>query len=200
MNTRTAYSRPEGKRVIDTDTGEELTLTPTASTWADKNFMKIFIKNFRRALKGVVNQKMQVALWILENMTPANEVRHTYKEIADGSKSSLQTVVRTVETLEKDNFLCRTMHGIMVNPDVAFRGRYESRAAVLGIYKDARRANRDGVPDEAEKLALMGQLEDKEKELNEALAHVNRIEREKREIEKRLAPRRKTGPKPKEES
>lgn len=41
MNTRTAYSRPEGKKVIDADTGEELTLTPTASTWADKNFMKI---------------------------------------------------------------------------------------------------------------------------------------------------------------
>lgn len=109
MNTRTAYSRPEGKKVIDADTGEELTLTPTASTWADKNFMKIFTKNFRRTLKGVVNQKMQVALWILENMTPANEVRHTYKEIASDSKSSLQTVVRTVETLEKDNFLCRTM-------------------------------------------------------------------------------------------
>ncbi len=200
MNTKTAYSRPEEKKVIDTETGEELTLTHTASTWADKNFQKIFIKNFTKTIKGIAGQKMQVALWILGNMTPANEVRHTYKEIAEGSKSSLQTVVRTVETLEKDNFLCRTGHGIMVNPDVAFRGRHQSRAAVLGIYKDARRANRNGVPDEAEKLELMLKLEDKEKELNEALAQVKRLEREKREIEKRLAPKRKTGPKPKEKS
>ena len=77
---------------------------------------------------------------------------------------------------------------------------HQSRAAVLGIYKDARRANRNGVPDEAEKLELMVKLEDKEKELNEALAQVKRLEKEKREIEKRLAPRRKTGPKPKEKS
>lgn len=200
MNTKTAYSRPEEKKVIDAETGEELTLTPTVSTWADKNFMKIFIKNFTKTLKGVAGQKMQVVLWILENMTPANEVRHTYKEIAKGSKSSLQTVVRTVETLEKDNFLCRTGHGIIVNPDVAFRGRHQSRAGVIGIYKDARRANQAGIPDEAEKLELMGKLEDKEKELNEALAQVKRLEREKREIEKRLAPKRKTGPKPKEKS
>ena len=188
MNTKTAYSRPKEKKVIDTETGEELTLTHTASTWADKNFQKIFIKNFTKTIKGVVGQKMQVALWILGNMTPANEVRHTYKEIAEGSKSSLQTVVRTVETLEKDNFLCRTGHGIMVNPDVAFRGRHQSRA------------NRNGVPDEAEKLELMLKLEDKEKELNEALAQVKRLEKEKREIEKRLAPKRKTGPKPREKS
>ena len=46
MNTKTAYSRPEEKKVIDTETGEELTLTHTASTWADKNFQKIFINTF----------------------------------------------------------------------------------------------------------------------------------------------------------
>ena len=33
MNTKTAYSRPEEKKVIDTETGEELTLTHTAVSY-----------------------------------------------------------------------------------------------------------------------------------------------------------------------
>lgn len=196
---RTAYSCQEKKKVIDVETGEELTLSPTANTWADTNFQKIFIKNFRKTLKGVMNQKMQVVLWILENMTSSNEIRHTYKEIAKGSKTSLQTVMRTVEALEKHDFLCRTEHGIIVNPDVAFRGRYESRAGVIGTYKDARRVNRAGIPNEDEKLELMAELEKMEKNLDKALAQVKNLEKEKRKIEKRLAPRQKPGPKPKEE-
>lgn len=196
---RTAYSSQEKRTVKDVKTDEEFTLTPTASTWADKNFQKIFIKNFRKTLKGVMNQKMQVVLWILENMTASNEIRHTYKEIAKGSKTSLQTVVRTVEALEKDDFLCRTEHGIIVNPDVAFRGRYESRAGVIGTYKDARRVNRAGIPNEDEKLELMAELEKMEKNLDKALEQVKNLEKEKRKIEKRLAPRQKPGPKPKEE-
>lgn len=198
-NVRTAYRRPEKRTGTDEETGENSTLTPTVSTWADKNFQKIFIKNFRKTLKGVMNQKMQVVLWILENMTASNEIRHTYMEIAEKSKTSLQTVMRTVEALEKYDFLCRTEHGIIVNPDVAFRGRYESRAGVIGTYKDARRVNRAGIPNEDEKLELMAELEKMEKNLDKALTQVKNLEKEKRKIEKRLAPRQKPGPKPKEE-
>ena len=198
MYSDTAQSRQEGKKVIDVDTGEELTLMPTASTWADKNFHKVFMKNFRKTLKGIKNQKLQVVLWLMENMTPSNEVMHTYKEIAAGSKASLQTVVRTIEALEKDNFLCRKERGLMVNPDVVFRGRFESRGVVLDIYKRLRKENREAVPDAEERLELLRELSEAEAALEAAQSRVAGLEKKKREIEKKLAPRRKTGPKPKE--
>ena len=198
MYSETAQSKQDGKKVIDVDTGEELTLMPTASTWADKNFHKVFMKNFRKTLKGIKNQKLQVVLWLMENMTPSNEVMHTYKQIAEGSKASLQTVVRTIEALEKDNFLCRKERGLIINPDVVFRGRFESRGVVLDIYKRIRKENRTAIPDEEERLALIRELEDAEAALDTAQKQVAALEKKKRDIEKRLAPRRKTGPKPKE--
>lgn len=199
MNTKTTYSRQEKIPVTDDNTNEKFILTPTASTWADKDFQKVFVKNFRKTLKGVMSQKLQVVLWLMENMTPSNEVMRTYREIAEGSGTSLQTVVRTIETLEKDNFLCRKGRGLIINPDVVFRGRYESRSVACDIYKRTRLENRSAVPDEKEREKLTLELEDAEKALTAALTQVKNLEQKKRDIEKRLAPRRKTGPRPKEE-
>lgn len=197
MDTKTSYSHRNKEKDIDPETGEEL--MRTSSEWADKNFHKIFIKNFHTTLKGVMGQKMQVVLWLLENMTAKNEIRHTYKEIAERSGVSLQTVVRTIEILDKSNFLCREKYWLRVNPDVAFRGRFESRASVVLDYKMARRANSAAVPDTKEREELMKCLEKKEHELEVALEQVKKLEKEKRKIEKKLTLRRKTGPKPKDE-
>lgn len=197
MAERTAYGKKEVK-VIDTETGEELALTP-AVTWSDKNFHKIFIENLTKTLKGVAGKQMQVVFWIIKVMTPRNEVKYTYNEIAEGSKVSLQTVVRTVEALEKDNFLCRDGEWLLVNPDAVFRGRFGSRSEIIYRYKQARALNRAGIPDEKKREELRRQLEGTEKKLEEKLKEVKELEIEKRKIEKKLAPRRKPGPKPKKE-
>lgn len=199
MAGKTKYGKREVK-VMDAETGEVLELAPAVSyTVSDRNFHKIFIENFIKTLKGVAGKQMQVVLWIIKVMSPRNEVKYTYNEIAEGSKVSLQTVVRTVEALEKDNFLCRDGEWFLVNPDAVFRGRFESRNQIISRYKQARELSMSGIPDGKERAALRGQLEDTEKELEKKLEQVKYLEIKKREIEKKLAPKRKPGPKPKKE-
>lgn len=201
MKANNAQSYTKTHNVIDADTGEVFTLTATTSTWGDKDFHKVFMKNFRKALKGIKDQRLQVVLWLMENMTPFNQVLFTYQKIADGSKTSYQTVVRTIEMLEKYNFLCRTEEGLLVNPNVVFRGRYESRTYVLETYQKAWTENRLAMPDKKEREKLNLELVRVEGDLKEALEKVKKLEGEKRQLEKRLIPRRKPGPKtkPKEE-
>lgn len=197
MKANNAQSYPKSRNVKDTATGEEFTLTDTASTWGDKDFHKVFMKPFRKALKGIKDQRLQVVLWLMENMTPFNQVLFTYQKIADGSKTSYQTVIRTIEMLEKHNFLCRTEEGLLVNPNVVFRGRYESRSKVLKTYQKAWTENRLAMPDKKEREKLNLELVKVEDDLKNALEEVKKLEGKKRQLEKRLIPRRKPGPKKK---
>lgn len=199
MKANNAQSYSKSRNVIDAETGEAFTLTATTSTWGDKDFHKVFMKNFRKTLKGIKDQKLQVVLWLMENMTPFNQVLFTYQEIADGSKTSYQTVVRTIEMLEKHNFLCRTKKWFLVNPNVVFRGRYDSRSFVLEEYQKEWARSRLAMPDEKERERLNLELVRVEGELKEALEDVKKLEDEKRQLEKKLIPRRKPGPKGKDE-
>lgn len=199
MKANNAQSYPKSRNVVDADTGEAFTLTDITSTWGDKDFHKVFMKPFRNALKGIKDQKLQVVLWLMENMTPYNQVLFTYQKIADGAKTSYQTVVRTIEMLEKYNFLCRTEEGLLVNPNVVFRGRYEKRSQALDAYKEAWTKNRLAMPDKEEKEKLNLELVKVEDDLKKALEEVKKLEGKKRQLEKRLIPRRKPGPKKKED-
>lgn len=195
MKANNAQSYTKSRNVIDADTGEALTLTDTTSTWGDRNFHKVFMENFRKTLKGIESQKFKVVLFLMEKMTPLNEVMLTYHEIAEGARTSYQTVVRTIEMLEKDNFLCHKGKGLLVNPNVVFRGRYESRAYVLDAYREARKEN--GTPTKKEMDELNEKLSKVEDELKKTLEKVMDLKQEKRELEDKLTPRNKPGPKPK---
>lgn len=186
---------PKKRKVKDIDTKEEFILADTFSTWGDKSFHKVFMENFRKTLKGIESQKFKVVLSLMENMTPVNEVMLTYQEIAAKAKTSYQTVVRTIEMLEKDNFLCHKGKGLLINPNVVFRGRYESRMYVLDAYREARKEN--GTPTKEEMDELNKKLSDVENKLEKALENVRSLKEEKRELKDMLAPRKKPGPNPK---
>ena len=196
MEEKTIQSYLEKKRVKDIDTGEEYNLTATTGKWGDKNFYKLFMKNFRDTLKGIESQKLQVVLFLMEKMTTRNEVRSTYQEIAAEAKTSYQTVVRTIEILEKDNFLCRTEKGLLINPDVVFWGRYKSRETALDTYKRARKENKVPTTEKAREK-LNEELSSVRKQLKEAQADIKKLKQKRDDIEKKLAPPKKPGPKPK---
>ena len=198
MKANNTQSYQKKWKVKDTDTKKEFTLTEADSTWGDRDFHKVFMKKFRKALKGIKDQKLQVVLWLMENMTPANQVLFTYQKIADGAKTSYQTVVRTIEMLEKYDFLCRTDEGLLINPNAVFRGRYENRATALGKYKEAWTKNRLVMPDKEERERLNLELVRVDDDLKKALEEVKKLEGQKRQLEKQLIPRRKPGPKKKD--
>ena len=110
----------------------------------DKNFYKIYFPYFSRYLDGIINQKMRLVLWLIRNMTIANELKYSYREIAEKSSISYQTVAETMKTLMEKDFIRRAnKKTLMINPRAVFRGRIDKKMGALNAYD---RLDRPGTP------------------------------------------------------
>ena len=66
----------------------------------------------------------------------------TYRQIADKSNMSYQTVYRTMNALIESNFLTKINSGAYrVNPDVLFKGGKDNRLNVLLQYRNEKTIN-----------------------------------------------------------
>lgn len=136
----------------------------------DKNFYKIYFPYFSRYLDGIINQKMKLVLWLIRNMTIANELKYSYREIAKLSGISYQTVAETMKTLIEKDFIRRTnKKTLMINPRAVFRGRIDKKMGVLSVYNG---------------LDAPGTPQNKRKS-RPSIADVKAISKELREIEER---------------
>lgn len=102
----------------------------------DFNFHKIWLEHIINSLDLIGNQKTKLAFWIINNLDKENKLTMTYRQIADKSKISLDTVRVTMKSLMKSNFIERINQGAYrVNPDVIFKGGKTDRLNVLYQYK-----------------------------------------------------------------
>ena len=73
-----------------------------------------------------------------------NKICMTFRQIADASGMSYQTVYRTMNALIESDFLVRINQGsYRVNPDVLFKGGKNDRLNVLIKYRDEHNDNDD---------------------------------------------------------
>ena len=69
-----------------------------------------------------------------------NKITMTYRQIADKSGMSYQTVYRTMNALIESDFLVKINGGAYrVNPDVLFKGGKNDRLNVLLQYRNEKR-------------------------------------------------------------
>ncbi len=118
--------------VKDAD-GAEYQLRPLNPN-TDVDFYKIYLSRFSKTLDGIMNQKMKLVLWLIKKMTLTNELKYSYREIAEQSHISYQTVAETMQTLIEDDFIRRNGKTLMVNPDAVFRGRLDKRIQAQAFY------------------------------------------------------------------
>lgn len=148
----------------------------------DKNFYKIYFPYFSNYLGKIMNKKMKVVMWLIRNMSIANELKYSYREISKQSNISYQTVAETMQILMESDFIRRTnKKTIMVNPKVVFRGRIDQKMGVLKVYneldKGAVPKNKwKGVPSIADVKAIS-------KELRELEARRKQLQRELNSLE-----------------
>ena len=144
----------------------------------DKNFYKIYFPYFSNYLGKIINKKMEVVLWLIRNMSIANELKYSYREIAKRSNISYQTVAETMQTLMKNDFIRRTNEKtIMVNPRAVFRGRIDQKMGVLKVYNKLDKGavpknKRKGVPSIADVKAIsreLSELDKRKKQLQKEL-------------------------------
>lgn len=122
---------------LNPNTGEliDMQVIETEESDKDFNFHKLFMKNFLASLDIVSNQKTKVAYWIIEHINKDNMLIYSYRQIADATGISYQTVATTVKILLDADFLRKNGKVIIVNPDIIFKGSASRRANILHTYK-----------------------------------------------------------------
>src|SRR5699024_3406125 len=120
---------------IDASTGEKETMQVTNIEERDANFHKIWLGHMLESLDMIGNQKIRVAMFIMENINKENELIMTYRVIAEKTNTSIQTGSETMKALQESNLLSKIRNGYYrVNPDVIFKGGRNDRMNVLLRY------------------------------------------------------------------
>lgn len=106
----------------------------------DFNFHKVWLEHIISSLDLIGNQKTRLAFWIVDHLDKENKLTMTYRQIAEKSGISLDTVRVTMKSLMDSNFLERINQGAYrVNPDVIFKGGKTDRMNVLYQYQNVKR-------------------------------------------------------------
>lgn len=123
------------KEFIDKETGEIHKMQVTDIEERDANFHKIWLGHMLESLDMIGNQKIRVAMFILNNVNRDNEFIMTYRIISEKTGISTKTITETMKALQESNFIKKIRNGYYrLNPDVIFKGGKEERLEVLIRY------------------------------------------------------------------
>src|SRR5699024_12645860 len=99
------------KKIIEDRKDEKETIQVTNIEERDANLHKIWLGNMLESLDMIGNQKIRVAMFIMENINKENELIMTYRVIAEKTNTSLQTVSETMKALQESNLLSKIRNG-----------------------------------------------------------------------------------------
>lgn len=118
------------RRLVDTDTGEEIEVLSIIPEVKDKNFTKVFklmSSKVVKDLKAGLNGATDTLWWIIDNLQyNANEVYAHPKDIAKDLGMGLRTVERHLRLLKKYGYILQVdprQHYYKVDPHMLFKGK-----------------------------------------------------------------------------
>src|SRR5699024_8270433 len=99
------------KEFIDASTGEKETMQVTNIEERDANFHKLWLGHRLEILEMIGDQKIRVAMFIMENINKENELVMTYRVKAEKTNTSLQSVSETMQELQESYLLSKVIYG-----------------------------------------------------------------------------------------
>ena len=128
MNNKPKYS------LIDNETGEisqlDVIFDPKKMKW-----QKVYAKALASMLEITGDEKTAVIAYLIKKKDYENRVIATMRNIAEGAKVSLKTVDRTMQILQKNNFIHKVQNGVWrLSPHVMVTGVGTLGAAVVQMY------------------------------------------------------------------
>src|SRR5699024_2333926 len=133
--TRKKIKFLETKELIEASTGEKETMQVTNIEEGDANFHKIWLGNMLKSLDVIGNQKIRVAMFIMENINKENELIMTYRVKAEKNNKSRQNGSDTMKALQGSNLSSKIKNVYYrVKHDVIFKGGRNDRMNVLLRY------------------------------------------------------------------
>lgn len=144
-NTTTKKVKVVGtEQYINQSTGELKEMQVINIEERDFNFRKIWLQALINSMDLIGNQKTRLAFWIVDHLDNDNRLIMTQREISEKSGISIDTVRRTMTTLQDSNFLQKKHSGVyIVNPNVIFKGGYNKRMCILTEYIDTENEKRE---------------------------------------------------------
>lgn len=153
------------QKLYNASTGEIIDCQVTNIEERDFNFAKVWMRNFIYTIDTLGNQKTKIALWIVENINKENQLISTMQNMADSTKSSLETVRMTIKILQEVDFMRKTQNGVYtINPNIYFKGSHNQRMNILNQYSAL-----GYHPPKITKKEKISQIEDMIAELNKEL-------------------------------
>lgn len=160
------------QQFINAETGELQEMQVTSIEDRDFNFSKIWMRNFIATLDIVGNQKTKLCFWIIDSVDKNNVLIGTYRDIAEITGLSLDTVSRTMKILLDADFLRKKQNGVyIINPDIVFKGTRQARMNVLNQYSTAERV---AMTDEEKLSNLIESIEELTKRAEALRAKIDR--------------------------
>src|SRR5699024_11312753 len=89
------------KEFIDASTGEKETMQVTNIEERGANFHKIWLGHMLESLDMIGNQKIRVAMFIMENIDKENELIMTNRVITEKTNTTQQNISETLKTLQE---------------------------------------------------------------------------------------------------
>lgn len=118
--------RQEYYQQINPETGEIIgdvkTVDVVVREVSRAGFSITYLATIINMIDNIGNKKMQVVKYILQKMDSNNKLSETVREIAAGSKCSLQTVNDTLKVLEECGIIARKTGTVMLSPKLLHKG------------------------------------------------------------------------------
>jgi hypothetical protein len=122
---------------VNTRTGETITANQIIKKTDRNGFMITYLSAIINLIETLGNRKMQVVKYILENMDKSNNTLIiTNRELADKSKASLNTVVKTIAILKKAKIITTRTGAIMITPELVHRGSKSKEQYLLTKFQE----------------------------------------------------------------
>ena len=111
---------------------------PPAPATTIQHFWKVFMSEFTVALKSISNnQRLNVILYVLGNLTDDNKFIGTIQEIADKTGICYRTVQPTIKIMCDNDIMREKQVGVyMVSPALIMKGRDIKKAQLMIEYED----------------------------------------------------------------
>ena len=111
---------------VNPDTGEVVGEVITADSVIKEiprvGFEITYLSTIIGMIDSIGNKKMQVVKYLLKQRDSNNKISETIREIAAGSKCSIQTVNETLKILEQCGVIARKTGTVMLSPKLLHKG------------------------------------------------------------------------------
>lgn len=146
---KTGYYR-KPKELYDIEAGEYIPVEQVFKrVYGSRHFWKLYMNEFLPVLRVFRNRQLDVLIYILEHIQSAdNTFIGTYQRISKDCGVSMDTVRRTMQSLQEVGFLKKIQNGVyVISPNILVKGDDTKKGKLAKKFEETARNPDDNLED-----------------------------------------------------